>query len=689
MTDFSLKSKALLVRQLNTQYDAFFKESDLDFINLTALTTGNFNTRITAVATDAGDYRDSAVFDYNRVNLNKVLTEPVVFMSTAGIFTAEDIVARLNTLYGLQLDMTDIKQEVFIPTALTTTIGVFTLKTVATSLMYIGTLEVYFGQETTIRDWLRTPYQLYQSDGKTFALSGKSRVNGENFVVGKQGSFSPTTSNTGVILGNDGSLSLTQSSLQSGNTVARFRAGQLLELTGPSYETSYDSANNCLPAVPKLPAVFDPLSAVFPYEGALAQGLMRFSTDFDLSEWYFPYGMVYYVDSDLGEDGNDGSEANPLKTINAAIDKSPIATSIVVKGSKPFFVQRTVNDRKIGIYGTGDSVPTFTGDLGITNWSLYSDSNVVYQYLATGLSIAGVFDYGTLDSNGLPKRLVEVDGPAAVVATVGSYCVTSTAIIVQTSNSRKPDSNVKVVVKNTGLNFTGNSTIYVSNVKVSDTDIGLGAESVAINAKPSLWLKGVEVTGTCSTACLNNYGAEVFSQDCHFSNGGTYGTYHGSDRQTIPLGVQGTFLEVSCVSENHFGSGNGQKRGSLVGPGVIGIRFKSTYRNVDGYPIEEYGLNTFVAHLETIASGNQSTDSIKGALYVVGKDTVGSNVYGRGASYFYSCSYDNGVKSSFQTYGSGEIHLYNTPIGAVAQYSKPNPYRFIYTSRQITDYETA
>ena len=236
MTDFSLKSKALLVRQLNTQYDAFFKESDLDFINLTALTTGNFNTRITAVATDAGDYRDSAVFDYNRVNLNKVLTEPVVFMSTAGIFTAEDIVARLNTLYGLQLDMTDIKQEVFIPTALTTTIGVFTLKTVATSLMYIGTLEVYFGQETTIRDWLRTPYQLYQSDGKTFTLSGKSRVNGENFVVGKQGSFLPTTSNAGIILGNDGSLSLTQSSLQSGNTVARFRAGQLLELTGPVYQ---------------------------------------------------------------------------------------------------------------------------------------------------------------------------------------------------------------------------------------------------------------------------------------------------------------------------------------------------------------------------------------------------------------------------------------------------------------------
>lgn len=688
MTDFSLKSKALLIRQLNTQYDAFFKDSDLEFINLTAITGGEFNTRITAVATDSGDYRDSAIFEYNRVPLSKVIPEPIVFMSTAGILTTEDIVNRLNSYYGLQLDMTDILRESFNPTALTTTIGVYTVKTVSTSLMYTGSLEVYFGQESTIRDWVRSSYQLYQSDGKTFTLSGKSRINGANFVVGKQGSFLPTASHTGIVLGNDSTQSLTSAALTAETTVARFRSGQLLELTGPSYETSYDNANNCLNSVPKLPAVFDSLKDKFQYTGALSQGLMRFSTDLDLAEWFYPFGVTYYVDGNLGADNNEGTSSAPLKTLNGALDKSPAASTIIVKGTTPLFVRKTIADRTLTIIGEGASKPILTGNLSITNWSLYSDSTTVYQYLSSDLSVAGVLDYGVLDDKGLPKRLTLVDGPSTVVTTPGSYCVTSSAILVQTSNSRKPDSDLKVVATGSGLNVTGNSCVYLENIAINDTDIGVGAESIILNAKPSLWAKGINVTGTCGSACLNNHGAEVFVQNCNFTNGFTYGTHHSADRQTISLGVKGTFLEVGCTIENHFGNGTGAKRGSLVTTGVTGIRFQSTYRNVDGYPIEEYGLDTYVAHFESVVSGNQVTDTIRGALYAIGKDTVGSNVYGRGVSFFYSCSSDNGAKLTFASYGSGEIQLYNTPVGAVAQYSKPNPYKFIYTSRQIADYET-
>lgn len=689
MTDFSLKSKALLIRQLNTQYDAFFKDSDLEFINLTAITGREFNTRITAVATDNGDYRDSAIFEYNRVPLSKVIPEPIVFMSTAGILTTEDIVNRLNTYYGLQLDMTDILLESFNPTALTTTIGVYTVKTVSTSLMYTGSLEVYFGQESTIRDWVRSSYQLYQSDGKTFTLSGKSRINGTNFVVGKQGSFLPTASHTGIILGNDSNQTLSSAALSASTTVARFRNGQLLELTGPSYETSYDSANNCLGIVPKLPAVFDTFKDKFQYTGALSQGLMRFSTNLNLAEWFYSFGVTYYVDGTLGADNNDGTSTAPLKTFNAAIDKAPAASTIIIKGTAPIFVQRTIADRTLAIIGEGSTKPILSGNLAITNWSLYSDSTTVYQYLSAGLSISGVFDYSVLDSNGLPKRLTLVDGPASVVTTPGSYCITSSAILLQTSNSRKPDTDVKIVATATGLNITGNSCVYMENIAVNDTDVGIGAESLILNAKPSLWGKGVDVTGTCGAACLNNHGAEVFVQNSKFVNGFTYGTHHSADRQTISLGVQGTFLEVGCTIEKHYGNGTGAKRGSLVTTGVTGIRFQSTYRNIDGYPIEEYGLGTYVAHFESVVSGNQLTDSIRGALYSVGKDTVGSNVYGRSVSFFYGCSSDNGSKLTFASYGSGEIQLYNTPVGAIAQYSKPNPYKFIYTSRQITDYETA
>lgn len=686
MTDFSLKSKALLIRQLNEQYDAFFKESDIDFINLSTVATGPFNTKITAVATDSGDYRDSVTFEYNRVQLSRVIPEPIVFMSTAGITTTDDLVNRLNTLYGLALDMSDILSEPFNPTALTTTIGVFTLKTIATSLMYIGTLEVYFGQESTIREWIRSSYQLYQSDGKSFSISGKSLVNGKNFVVGKQGTFTPTTSDMGIVLGNDGTQSLSQSALDAGKTVARFRAGQVLELTGPSFETSYDSSNNCLPIVPKLPAVFDSLKGKFQYTGALNQGLMRFSTDFDLAEWFYPFGVTYYVDSVNGNDANDGSSQNPLKTMNAAIDKIPAATTVFIRGTTPYFIQRTITDRTITFIGESESSkPILTGNLNVTNWSLYSDSTTVYQYLTSAASVAGVFDYSVVDSNGSPKRLTLVDGPAAVVATPGSYYVSSTAILIQTSNSRKPDSDVAIVMSNTGLNVTGTAVVYLSNLEFRSTDIGVGAETVLLNARPALWLKGVDVKGTFSSACLNNYGAEVFAQNCKFTDGGTYGSYHGSDRQTIPLGVKGTFLEVGCTIENIYGNGSGNKRASLVTAGVTGIRFQSTYRNVDGWPIEEYGANTYVAHFESVVANNQSADAVKGAFYAAGKDTVGSNVYGRSVTMLFGCSSSNGSKMGMVSFGSGEFHLYNTPVGNVAQFSKPNPYKFIYTSSQIKD----
>ena len=688
MTDFSLKSKALLIRQLNARFDAFFKLDDIDFINLTALATGEYNTQITAYATSGGDYRDSAVFKYNRVNLNRVITEPVVFMSAAGISTTADIITRLNTLYGTAFENTDIVVEDVTITALTTTLGIFTLKAISTSLMYIGSVDIYFGDEAVVRKWVRNSDIQYQSDGKSFSISGKSRLQDTAFIIGKKGTFTPASSDTGLVLGSTGVQTLSSQAIAGSSTVARFRAGKLLELPGPAFETSYDTNNNCLNIVPRLPAPLSAFKEIFPYTGSLSSGLMTFSTTFDLSQWAYPFGVTYYVDSVNGADNATGTSSAPLKSFGMALDKSPAANTIIIKAGSSAFVSRTLTDRNLIVIGENATTSKLVGELTVPSWTLYSDSNTTYQYLYTGAGVAGVFDYSVLDSNGLPKRLTLVDGPASVVSTPGSYHLSSTALLIQTSNGRKPDSDIRIVLTGSGLTINGTSLVHLANLSVENTDVGIVAESVTLAAKPTLTALNVNVKGTFTNGCLNNYGATTYLQNCTFKDGKAYGSYYGYDRQTIQLGVPATFLEVGCVVDSIYAAGSGSCRGSLATAGVTGIRFKSTYRNVSGYPIEEYGAGTYIAHFETIALNNALTNIQTGALYAAGKDTVGSNVYGRSVTYLYSCTSDNGAKVGLMTYGTGEIHLYNTPVGTVAQYNKPNPYKFIYTSDQLADFET-
>lgn len=686
MTDFSLSSKALLIRQMNARYDAFFKLDDIDFINLAVINSDGYNTQITAVATDEGDYRDSAIFRYNRVPLSEVIPEPVIFMSAGGIRTSTDIITRLNANFGLALATDDIIVEDVTIGNITTTIGTYTLKAADTSLMYIDTLAIYFGDESTIRNWLKVGDIQYQSDGSSFVLSGKHRFNGSDFVIGKKGTFSPAVDDAGILLGNDGQFTLTNSAVTPEMGAVRFRGGKLLEILGASGETSYDSGNNCLPVVPRLPSVLKGLLKRFSYSGALNSGLMRFSTAVNLRNWTFPFGVTYYVDSINGNDGNTGEKDKPFKSINTALEKSPIADTIYVSGNGGF-VSNKINDRAVNIIGV-DSTATLNGKLNVPSWSLYSDSTTTYQYLYTGTGIAGVFDYSVLDDNGLPKRLTLQAGPAEVVANPGSYHLSSTALLIQTSNSRKPDSDIRIVLSGSGLTVTGKSRVAISNLTIEDTDVGVIAESVQLDAKPTLIATDMTVVGTFANACLSNYGANVYTQDCKFSNGFLCGTLHDKDRQTIPLGVTAEFLEISATVQNILAGGVSKCRGSIASGGALGIRFQSTYKTINGYPIEEYGTGTNVAHFETLASDNKDPGALTGALYASGKENVGNNVYGLSGQFLYSCNSDNGSRVGLMSYGSGEIHLYNTPVGQYAQITKPNPYKFIYTSSQITDYES-
>lgn len=680
MTDFSLNSKALVLREINARYGTFIAPADVDLLNLTVLTSGEYNTRITLSATEAGNYRESVTQDYNRVQISEVFTQPIVFMTIGGITTTADIITRINSLYGTGFTNDDIIVENVNPTALNTSIAVFSLKAISTSLMYLGTLDVYFTTAANIRDWVRYPYYEYETDGATIVLSGSSKVVNGKVVVGKKGTFKPTSSHEALTLADDGSFLLKESLANTDKPVLRFRSAQLLEVVGPGGESSFNGTGDLLGTVPKLPEAFNDLMTFFSYTGTMANNWMSFATAFDLNDLFVKYGVTYYVDAVNGNDSALGTAAAPLKTFNAALDKSPKATTLILKSGTAYYSARTLTDRTLGIYTDSTARATLNGLYAQGTWTAYLDTDDCFQTLVNAASIAGVVDRSVLASNGLPQRLKAVSAINLVPTTPGSYYVSPTAIVVNLSNGRKPDSFVDIINKGTGLTVTGASTVMLNNINVENTDLGVVSEATTVASIPTTYLKNCIVARTFAKGAVNNYGSKVFSQACTFYDGYSCGVYHGPDRQTIPLGLAATFLEVGCIITGIYQDGNGNCRGSIAGPGTVGIRFEATYNKIDGVFVEDYGTGTITANFELICTDGYNSDTSKGAYVCAGRTADTSVAYGRSVTLLYSCGIPRTTGFAAFTKANGELYLYNTPVGQVAQTTLPTPYKFIYTS---------
>lgn len=679
MTDYSFDSKTIVLNAINADKGTFILASDVDFISVTKNTTGPYNTSANMVARESGHFRDNVVINYNRVPLSKTFSQPLVFMALGNIATTADLVARINSQYGRNLSVDDVYIEPVSASAINQTISVFTLKASNSSLAYTDSVDVYFSTSAALKEWVRSPNYQFSVDGKTFTFDGTALRTTDALLLGKKGTMVPTNDTVAVAMSPTAAFGLIDAYPASDVVRARLQQGQIVEILGPSGETSYDSLGQLLPAMPVLPPAFDALSNVFLYSGKLVGNHMNFTSDYTVTDFYVPFGTVYYVDNVAGSDSADGlTPATAVKSINAAMVKLPQANVMVLKSGGTYSMTPTINSRQIAfVVSEPGSKATISGGVLNSVWTAAAQTSTYSTPVST--AIAGVVDYAMADANGAPYRLpLAASVNALGTMTGGGYFTDGTKLSVRTSNGRQPDASLIPIKADTGLAITGNSTIYLSDVILKDTAYGLVAESLDASNKPTVYLHNVQLTTTTSLSNMNAFGANVYSENVTAQYGFKGGSFYGGDRQSISLGISSQFIEKNCTFANFMTGAVGSCLGSTAQRGSVGIRFGSVYQNCNGFPIQDFGAGTATANFDPFTQANSVTDVKAGALMASGNDTAGLD--GRCVQLILSSVSSNQSKFTYVTLGNGEQHLYDTPVGPVAQYGKPSPYNFLYSS---------
>lgn len=675
MTDYSKDSKTIAVTTINADHGTFITNGDVDFISIVSNESGPYNTSVTLLARENGAYRDSQVINYNRTPLNQTFTQPIIYMTLGNIQTTADLIARINTLYGRALSTDDVISESVVPAPVSDTVALFTLKAAPGSLAYTGTVDVYFTTTAALREWIRSPTYEYSVDATSISISGSLIRAEDEVLLGKKGTVTPNANTVALTLNDAGTFSLVASLPSSNKVIARFNQGQLTEVLGPSGETSYDSTGNLLPAMPSLPPAFDSLMATFDYSGTISSGKMLFTTDYSVEEFFYPFGYAYYVDTVNGNNTADGlTQATALKSLSAALNKSPMATTIYLKGGTTDTLETVINARQLTLISKDNSPAILSGALSVTAWATAAQTNT-YSF-ATPAGVAGVVDYSLVNSLGEPARLpLAVSAAALGTLNTGGYFSDGTTLYVRTANGRKPDADVKVIKSNTGVAVTGKSVIYLGNINVVDTHFGIVAESLDTTNKPTVYGKDLLVKTTASLSNVNAFGANVYLENVVGQYGLTGGSSYGGDRQSISLGIASEFIELNCSFSGFSVAGS---VGSTAKRNSKGIRFNSTYQHCNGFLVQDFGVGTATANFNVYAANNQLTDVKAGALFASGSDTSG--VDGRSVQLILSTIASNPNAFTFVTLGNGEQHLYDAPVGPLAQYGKASPYNFVYSA---------
>lgn len=679
MTDYSPDSKTIVLNAINAAHGSFILPSDVDFLSVTKNTTGPYNTSANMVARESGHYRDSVVVNYNRVPLSKSFSQPLVFMALGNVATTADLVTRINTQYGRNLSVDDVYLEPVVASTINEVISVFTLKAANQSLAYIDGVDVYFSTSAALKEWVRFPNYQFSVDGKTFTFDGTALRTVDTLLLGKKGTMAPTNDTVAVAMSPSAAFGLVDAYPVTDVVRARLQQGQIVEILGPSGETSYDSLGQLLPAMPVLPPAFDALSNVFTFTGEVVNGRMDFSSDYTVSDFYVPFGNVYYVDNLAGSDSADGlTPATAVKSINAALTKVPLANVVVLKSGGTYSMSPSINSRQVAfVTSDPDSSALITGGLITPTWTAAAQTSTYSTPVST--AIISVVDYAVSDSYGSPARL-PLAGSQNLLGTMtgGGYFTDGTKLYVRTPNGRQPDAQLVAIKSDTGIQVMGNSTVYMKNILLKDTAYGVVAESVDVTNKPTVYLDNVLVQTTATLSCINAFGANVYSEKVVGLYGFKGGSFYGGDRQSISLGVSSQFIEKDCQFGNFMTGAVGSCIGTTAQRGSIGIRFNTTYVNCNGFLIQDFGVGTATANFNAYASNNSVTDVKGGALVVSGNDTPGLD--GRCTQLILSDASSNQTKFTYVTLGNGEQHLYNTPVGPVAQYGKPSPYNFLYSS---------
>ncbi|WP_227654553.1 hypothetical protein [Klebsiella pneumoniae] len=493
-------------------------------------------------------------------------------------------------------------------------------------------------------------------------------------VIGQNQNVTTTSSTICIVVKSDGTYEARDRYPFDGSLlIAHIKSGTLIELIGNANKSAFGIAG-CPSSIPWLPGELRRIEEQIPIYCALrSDGTLRYWTDFDVSSKKASSGTTYYVDCTSGSDTTgDGTLAKPFQRIKYAIEKTPAARTIMIKGgmeyTRDFTWNVSVVDRDIDFIGY-DGTPILSTVEPSPTWAAQGSPGV-YQYTAS--LVLNVVDYANLDSYGHAKVLTSVSSLAACISTPGSSYKTGNTLYIHLFDGRAPDANSRLVLQLTNGRIQDNSHVYLENIRFKDSFRGFQAEVQTAGKKGYLYAKNCVFDLSVTSNAFNSLGVNCIMQSCTAQYGMQDAFNYHADQNG--LGVKPWFIEIGCVGRWSGFDNQPNNNGSTAHDGTVGLRLNGEYYGTFGRVVHDVHDGTVTANFGCYSHDSSRADFIGGACFTAGQ---GSDLTGKAKVYLYGCKH-SGPNATITKDGLSEVWIFDTPIGTNAQYTIANPYSFIH-----------
>lgn len=215
--------------------------------------------------------------------------------------------------------------------------------------------------------------------------------------------------------------------------------------------------------------------------------------------------VPYHVSWVNGNDANNGSTNNPLKTINAAAQKADVGVILLMDGIHYDGLDAFVPTRDIEIRSfSGDEQVIRMGE-DPADYTFTVTPATSFEYEAViSRQIRAVFDNTLPDGKGGYKEMTLVADAATVNATPGSwyYDVGLTKLFVRMFTNRAPGTDLVMLTTSQNI-LAGDQAMFLKNVKIEGGEHGFQLNATAAGSLiPRLYMQD------CRIFYSNNFGID-------------------------------------------------------------------------------------------------------------------------------------------------------------------------------------
>lgn len=305
----------------------------------------------------------------------------------------------------------------------------------------------------------------------------------------------------------------------------------------------------------------------------------------------------YYVDVELGDNNNPGTEEQPFKGLSRAFRHEPVDEIVIKSGVYGWRggegnTSYMWGNHSFNIIGDGDVFIGAHRDEQV--WS-----NVEGAYVTNASNVTEIVDIENYENPVFYKRMDSIE---AVKNEKGSYFIAGNDVYVKTLYDGEPNNKILLNLGyNSALNLREHGKIYCENIKFTNTFTMENDEHAG-----ELYVKNCDFfIGTSKNALSVNGDVYFELQNCRAMYGERDGFNYHMINGKLPRGI-----EIDCYGAYNGRDGNNQNNGSTMHDGGEIIRIGGEYSNNHGPNVIDVNDGTKSLNIGVHAHHSTATSSL-------------------------------------------------------------------------------